>query len=63
MTTVNDFIKELSALKPELRDKPLKVLAPNGEYLIPNIKFELVNTSNLNLTNENVSSVMLICQG
>lgn len=36
--TVNDFIKELQNLKPELRSKPLKIIAPNGLKFEPKVK-------------------------
>jgi hypothetical protein len=41
--TVNDFIKELQALKPSLREKPIVVNAPNGEQFEATIKIGLEN--------------------
>lgn len=37
--TVNDLIVELQALKPSLKDKPVVVQAPNGEYFEAKIKW------------------------
>lgn len=37
MKTVNDFILELQALKPSLRDKPVVVNAPNGLQFEPKL--------------------------
>jgi hypothetical protein len=39
--TVNDFIKELQALKPSLRKKPIKIYAINGLKFSPEVKIEL----------------------
>jgi len=36
--TVNDLIKELQALKPSLKDKPVVVQAENEEYFEAKIK-------------------------
>tara|TARA_R110000822_G_scaffold197736_1_gene335746 strand:+ start:72 stop:254 length:183 start_codon:yes stop_codon:yes gene_type:complete len=36
--TINDLIKELQALKPELRDLPVKVRAENGLLFEPKAK-------------------------
>jgi hypothetical protein len=39
VTTVNDFIKKLQALKPSLRELPVFTVAPNGLYFEPKIKW------------------------
>tara|TARA_R110001632_G_scaffold48342_4_gene121827 strand:+ start:3699 stop:3881 length:183 start_codon:yes stop_codon:yes gene_type:complete len=39
--TINDLIKELQALKPELRDLPVKVRAENGLLFEPKAKILL----------------------
>lgn len=36
--TINDFIKELEALKPSLRELPVKIVAPNGLIVEPKVK-------------------------
>lgn len=38
MKSVNDLIRQLSNLKPELREKPVQVLGKNGELYTPEIK-------------------------
>lgn len=39
--TINDLIKELQALKPELRELPVKVRAENGLLFEPKAKILL----------------------
>jgi len=36
--TINDFILELQALKPSLRELPVKIEAPNGIMFEPSAK-------------------------
>lgn len=39
--TVNEFIQELQAIRPDLREKPIKISAPNGILFEPKIKMLL----------------------
>lgn len=39
--TVNDFIKELQNLRPEIKDKPIFIQAPNGLSFEPQLRFVL----------------------
>jgi hypothetical protein len=36
--TINDLIKDLQALKPELRELPVKIKAENGLLFEPKVK-------------------------
>jgi hypothetical protein len=45
--TVNDLIKELQALKPSLREKPVVVCAPNGELFEAKIKQHVENPADV----------------
>lgn len=36
--TINDFIKQLQAIREDLRDKPLVIDCPNGLEVYPYIK-------------------------
>jgi hypothetical protein len=38
--TINDLIKELQELKHSLREKPIKVKAPNGLRFEPKLKLD-----------------------
>ena len=38
MKTINDFIKELQNLRPELKELPVVIVAPNGLEFEPKIK-------------------------
>ena len=55
MKTVNDFIKELEQLKPELKNKPIFIQAPNGIYFEPTIKAKLKYPFDF----ENVNSIII----
>ena len=41
MKTVNDFIKELQAMRPDLRELPVVIRAENGLLLEPWAKIQL----------------------
>lgn len=41
METVNDLIKDLQALRPNLRKLPIVILAPNGLTFEPKVKILL----------------------
>lgn len=45
--TVNDLIKELQALKPSLREKPVIVFAPNGEMFEAKAKQYVENPADI----------------
>ena len=36
--TINDLIAELQRLKPEIKDLPIKIQAPNGLLFEPKVK-------------------------
>ena len=57
--TINDFIIELSLIKPELREKDVFVRAENGLLLTPCAKFILKNELELILDSEHVSSCII----
>ncbi len=60
MHTVKELIAQLQALKPSLQDKPIKVIAPNGELFYPDIKLGLKDPYDiLNKGEENVESIVL----
>tara|TARA_R110002153_G_scaffold209987_1_gene362636 strand:+ start:336 stop:518 length:183 start_codon:yes stop_codon:yes gene_type:complete len=44
--TINDLIKDLQALKPELRELPVKIKAENGLLFEPKVKI-LVNENQM----------------
>ena len=51
--------KALLRLKPELQEKEIKVMAPNGEMFSGEIKFVTVEPYNLELSKENVDYIWL----
>jgi hypothetical protein len=58
--TVDDLIKQLESLKPELRKKEVKVLAENGELVTPEIKTILKEPHNIwDKSDDNVSGIYL----
>lgn len=59
--TVNELIKKLQALRPDLREKEVRVECPNGLLVSPRIRFELVNQYSFEdrFGTENVESVMI----
>ena len=57
--TVKQLAAALARLKPELQDKEVKVIAPNGEMFSGDIKFVTVEQYNLDLTKENVDYIWL----
>lgn len=60
--TVDDLIKELSALQPALRAKEVIIIAPNGEETFPSIKQQLVDKYNIFGGVENVKNMVLTWQ-
>ena len=53
------FIEKASKLKPELLDKEVYVVAPNGLKMEPKIKFAKKELGNLDLTKENVEHLII----
>jgi hypothetical protein len=45
--TVNDFIKELQAIRPDLREKEVIIIASNGLQFEPKLKQQLINPYNI----------------
>lgn len=59
---VRQLAAHLSSIKPELQDKPVKVLYPNGEIGIFDVKFILKDRGNMDKTAENVEYIFLTPQ-
>ncbi len=59
--TVKTLARDLISLKPELQDKKVKVLMPNGEIMDCDIKFVLKDKFNMDKTSENVEYIYLTC--
>jgi hypothetical protein len=57
--TVNDLIAQLSRLSEEMREKPVKVVCPNGLEVEPVIRFERINKWSLNASPANTKAVFL----
>jgi hypothetical protein len=57
--TVRQLAKDLSRIKEELQDKDVKIIFPNGELNIFDIKFLLVDKMNMDKTKENVECIVL----
>ncbi len=49
--TINDLIKELQSLKPELRELPVKIKAENGLLFEPKAKI-LLNENQMIITHD-----------
>lgn len=56
--TLKSFIKELEAIKDELKDTPIKVVAGNGLEFEPKIRF-LTKDHSFDITKENVKSIII----
>ncbi len=54
MKTVNQLINELQALKPSLREKPVTVIAPNGEQFEAVAKLCLEDEYNIHSEPKNI---------
>jgi aromatic ring-opening dioxygenase LigB subunit len=57
--TVKEMTETLSALKKELQDKEIVVIAPNGLMFEPAIKFALKDRCVLQIDKENVDKVVI----
>jgi hypothetical protein len=58
--TVNDLIKQLSALSEKTKSKPIKTIKGNGTLCFPEIKFDLIDKNDvLNKTSANVKQIIL----
>jgi len=57
--TGNDLIRELSRLRPELREKEICIIAENGMHLEPKIKFVQKKDIPLDMSVENIEKVVL----
>lgn len=57
--TLEDYIKELQAIKNKLKDKPVLVRQPNGLETNPEIKFKTEMPTNLEFTEENVTAIII----
>jgi len=57
---VSEFIDKLNALKDELKDKEVFIVALNGVLMPPDIRFQLKNQmDSLNFSGDNVEYVIL----
>ena len=60
MTTIKEFIKELSSIKDSLQNKEIYFKSENGLLLEPNVKYYLKDKcSGIELTEENVDFVLI----
>jgi hypothetical protein len=57
--TIDDFIKELQRLKPELRAKNVVITAPNGLQFAPKVKQQLIDQYNVFGGPENVKDMVI----
>lgn len=57
--TVNDFIKNLQNLKPELREKEIVILCSNGLMVEPKIKQQPIDPYNIFGGSENVKNIVI----
>lgn len=57
--TINDFIKDLQRLNPELRAKKIVITAPNGLQFSPKVKMQLIDEYNVFGGIENVKDMVL----
>lgn len=59
MTTVFQLILKLQAIKSELQDKEVLIVAENGLLVEPEIKFSLKEIGTFDKTKENVEYIVL----
>lgn len=58
--TVKELINNLSNLKEELQDKEIKMYSPNGFFIEPEIKLNLINEMDChNKSKDNVKYVII----
>lgn len=57
--TLNQFIKELSAIRSDLRDKDVEVVAQNGLLMPPVIKFYTRDICKQDLSKDNVEKIVI----
>jgi hypothetical protein len=58
--TINELIKELNALREDIKNKDVVVIQHNGLQTEPDIKFELIDHLNpFNMSSENIKRVVL----
>ena len=57
--TVDDFIKDLQRLNPELRAKNIVITAPNGLQFAPKVKQQLIDQYNVFGGPENVKNMVI----
>jgi hypothetical protein len=57
--TVDELIKELQMLQPELRAKNIVITAPNGLQFEPKVKRQLISQYNVMGGIENVKNMVL----
>ena len=59
VVTLNEFIKALQSIKPEMGDTPVKVIAENGERFSPSIKFTPKEISTLDISKEATDHILI----
>lgn len=57
--TVNEFIQKLESLSKSLKEKPIKIIAPNGLRLKPNIKMYFENEMQFWSESDDITSVII----
>jgi hypothetical protein len=58
--TINELIKELNALREDIKNKDVVVIQHNGLQTKPDIKFELIDRFDpLNMSSGNIKRVVL----
>ena len=57
--TLEKYIKELQAIKDELKNKEVLVKQENGLHFEPEIKFKMKDPFNVGLTKENVTAIII----
>lgn len=60
--TLRDLKETINNIDEELLDKPVYIIAPNGLFLTPQIKFKVKDSALLGekLTKENVDSIYIV---
>lgn len=59
--TLREFIKDISAVKPELMDKEIFIQTENGLLMTPRLKFarDLKTSNFLDVTSESVQKIII----